>query len=183
MQNIKLDHHVQAHVWIDERQQIICPRTETISKELAKGLTKKSPNKRGGLEILMPAGARFFYGLLGAEFIPNDSGSFLLEVLIATNQENIYEQSIASKLDQVRVGLPSEYSQSVIEGAIESLNETTLARFGSGVLTFDQAAHGKVGSSNIFFRHIATTVIQLLMIERSSNTQEVTQIVKTYSLV
>ena len=41
MQTIKLDRHVQARVWIDENPQIIYSATETISKNVANGLTKK----------------------------------------------------------------------------------------------------------------------------------------------
>jgi hypothetical protein len=53
---------------------------------------------------------------------------------------------------------------------------------GSGVLRFDKAAHGEIGSSNKFFRKIAATVVQLLMLDKASNEKEVTEIVKTYSL-
>ncbi|MFP5269071.1 hypothetical protein [Coleofasciculus sp.] len=182
MQTIKLDRHVQARVWIDENPRAIYPATEIISKNIANGLTKKNKNKRGSVEILIPVGARFFYGFLGAEFIPNDSDSFGIEILVSTEHENIYAESIASEFDQIRLGLPSEYSQSVLDGAIESLAEKKLGEFGSGMLRFDQAAHSQIGSSNKFFRHIARTVVQLLMIDRSRK-EEISEIVKTYSLV
>jgi hypothetical protein len=182
MQTIKLDRHVQARVWIDENPRAIYPATEIISKNIANGLTKKNKNKRGSVEILIPVGARFFYGFLGAEFLPNDSGSFGIELLVSTEHENIYAESIASEFDQIRLGLPSEYSQSVLDGAIESLAEKKLGEFGSGMLRFDQAAHSQIGSSNKFFRHIARTVVQLLMIDRSRK-EEISEIVKRYSLV
>ena len=184
MQTIKLDRHAQARVWIDENPRAIYPATEIISKNIANGLTKKNKNKnkRGSIEIIIPVGARFFYGFLGAEFIPNDSGSFGIELLVSTEHENIYAESIASEFDQIRLGLPSEYSQSVLAGAIESLAEKKLGEFGSGILRFDQAAHSQIGSSNKFFRHIARTVVQLLMIDRSRK-EEISEIVKTYSLV
>lgn len=183
MQTLQLERHVQARVWIDENPQAIYPATEIISKNVANGLTKANKKKRGGLEILIPVGARFFYGFLGAEFFPNDSGSFGIEVLVSTEHENIYAESIASEFDQIRLGLPSEYSQSVLDGAIESLTEKKLGEFGSGILRFDQAAHSQIGSSNKFFRHIARTVVQLLMIDHSKNNEEISEIVKTYSLV
>ena len=183
MQDIKLDFHRQARVWIEDRPQAIYPASETLTKNLGSKLTINSRKKRGSLEILIPVGAKFFYGLLGAEFIPNDSGIFSLEVLVSTNHEKIYEQSIASKLDQIRVGLPSEYSESVIDAVIKFLDKERLTRFGSGVLRFEQAAHSEIGSSNKFFRHIATTVVQLLVADHANNAQEVTKIVTRSSLV
>jgi len=182
MQTIKLDRHVQARVWIDENPRAIYPATEIISNNIANGLTKKNKNKRGSIEILIPVGARFFYGFLGAEFLPNDSGHFGIELLVSTEHENIYAESIASEFDQIRLGLPSEYSQSVLDGAIESLAEKKLGELGSGILRFDQAAHSQIGSSNKFFRHIARTIVQLLMIDGSGK-EEISEIVKTYSLV
>ena len=120
---------------------------------------------------------------MGAEFIPNDSGSFGIELLVSTEHENIYAESIASEFDQIRLGLPSEYTKSVLDGATESLTEKKLGELGSGILRFDKAAHSHIGSSNKFFRHISRTVVELLMIDRSRNNEEISEIVKTYSLV
>ena len=184
MQDIELGFHRKARVWIYDKPQILYPAIETVSLDIERSLSRNSQKeKTGALEILIPVGGRFFYGLLGAEFIPNDSGNFTVEVLISTDQERIYKQSIASKLDQIRVGLPSEYSQSVINGITEPLNKETLRKLGSGLLRFNQGAYSNVGSSNKIFRHIATTVVQLLMVQRGSNDQEVTKIVKDYSSV
>jgi hypothetical protein len=130
---------------------------------------------------MIPVGGRILYGLLGAQFIPNNSGNFSIEVLVSTNTESVFQQSIAANLDKVRVGLPREYSQSVIDGVLYSLDKKSLEILGSGVLRFDKAAHGEIGSSNKFFRKIAATVVQLLMLDKTSNGKEVTAIVKAYS--
>ena len=182
MKKLDLDFHSKALVWIGDYPSLIYPAIDVINQDVYTGLSINYGEKRAALEIMLPVGSRVLYGLLGAKFIPNNSGKFSLEVLVSTNSEAVFQQSLAAKLDQVRIGLPSEYSQSVIDGTLHSLDQKSLESLGSGVLRFDKAAHGEIGSSNKFFRKIAATVVQLLMLDKASNEKEVTEIVKTYSL-
>ena len=181
MQKIELDFHSKAYIWMDSNPGIIYSASEVLTKEVCTDLPRKSDRKQAALEILIPVGARFLYGLLGAEFIPNDSGKFSLEVLLSTNNASIFQQSIASELDLVRVGLPREYSQSVVEGALQSLNNKSLETLGCGVLQFNQAAHGEIGSSNKFFCQIAGTVVQLLTLNPVEDEKALAEIVKAYN--
>ena len=184
MKNINLNFHSQARVWIEDAPSIIYPVIDTLTKDVQTGLTRNSERQRQvALEILIPVGVRILYGLLGAKFIPHDSGKLSLAVLVSTNNEFIFEQSIASQLDRVRVGLPNEYSQSIVDGALKALDRETIVKLGSGLIQFDLAAHGEIGSSNKFFRKIAAIVVQLLTIDTGSSEQEVTEIVKNYSFV
>jgi len=183
MQNITLDFHIQARVWLQEHPQIIYSATDLIEREVGSGLEKKAGDKRAALEILIPVGPRFLYGLLGAKFIPNDSGKIVVQILVSTTEEADYKKSIASEqhLDTVRVGLPREYSNSVIEGALQALNPQSCTELGSGILRFDQAAWGEIGSSNKIFRQIAATVVQLLALNSDKNQTQLTEIIKAYT--
>lgn len=165
MLTINLDYHGKACVWMDDSPSIIYPVIDIISQDLKTNLPQKSNPKKVVLEVLIPVGARICYGLLGVEFIPNSSGKLSLEVCLSTENEAIFVKSIAAKLDVVRVGLPKEYGNGVIEGVKLGLNERFLEVLGSGVLRFDQAAHGEIGSSNQFFRQISATIIQLLSLD------------------
>jgi len=71
--------------------------------------------------------------------------------------------------DQVRRGLPREYADSVMEGAIYT---NSISPLGSGVLQFNCAAHGEVGSSPNAFRQLGEMVTRLLQMDPSSVTVE-----------
>ena len=183
MQNLDLDVHSKARIWIQEKPDLLYPVDEIITQLLETGLSQKSETRQVALEILIPVGARVCYGFLGANFTPNNSGELSLEVRTATENEAIFRESLAHKLDTVRVGLPHEYSQSVIAGVKESFSPQLLQTLGSGVICFDKAAHGEMSSSNKFFYQIAVTVMHLLLLDKISPQEQITEVVKTYSLV
>jgi len=182
---INLDLHGQACVWLQDSPEILYyPALDIINKDLKTGLVQKlKARKQAVLEIMIPVGPRVCYGLLGAQFIPNDSDKLSLEVRVSTEEESIFESSIAAQVDTVRIGLPEEYSQSVIDGIVASRDYEMIKTLGSGVILVDKAAHGEINSSKKFFRNIAATVIQLLLLKKASTKSEVTDIVKNYSLL
>ncbi len=181
MQDINLDFHSKARVWLKDSPAIIYPALEVITKNVRTGLTCKSVTRQATLEIIIPVSPRVCYGLLGAVFIPNKSGNLSVEIRVSTDSESILNNSIAAQFDTVRVGLPMEYSQSIIEEIFNSLNNQVIDFFGSGVIRFDKAAHGEISSSKKIFRSVAAIVMQLLLLEQVSPPEEVTKIVKTYS--
>lgn len=187
MQTINLDFHSRARVWLKDKPRIIYPALDIITldmitKDIQTGLAYKPGRRQTALEIIIPVGPRVCYGLLGAEFIPNNFGKLSVEVRVSTENESIFPSSIADEFDTVKIGLPEEYSQSVIDGIVNSLNNQIIQTLGSGVIKIEQAAHGEISSSKKMFRNIAATVIQLLLLDQVSPQEEVTEIVKTYGL-
>lgn len=187
MQTINLDFHSRARVWLKDKPHIIYPALDIITldmitKDMQTGLAYKPDRRQTALEIIIPVGPRVCYGLLGAEFIPNNFGKLSVEVRVSTENESIFPSSIADEFDTVKIGLPEEYSQSVIDGIVNSLNNQIIQTLGSGVIKIEQAAHGEISSSKKMFRNIAATVIQLLLLDQVSPQEEVTEIVKTYGL-
>lgn len=187
MQTINLDFHSRARVWLKDKPRIIYPALDIITldmitKDMQTGLAYKPDRRQTALEIIIPVGPRVCYGLLGAEFIPNNFGKLSVEVRVSTENESIFPSSIADEFDTVKIGLPEEYSQSVIDGIVNSLNNQIIQTLGSGVIKIEQAAHGEISSSKKMFRNIAATVIQLLLLDQVSPQEEVTEIVKTYGL-
>lgn len=182
MQTINLGFHSEACVWLKDKPSIIYPALDIITKDIQTGLACKSGNRQTALEIMIPVGPRVCYGLLGAEFIPNNSGKLSVEVRVSTENESIFHSSIAAQFDTVKIGLPEEYSQSVIDGIVNSLNNQMIQTLGSGIIKIEQAAHGEMSSSKKMFRNIAATIIHLLVLDQVSPQEEVTAIVKAYSL-
>lgn len=184
MQTIDLGFHSQARVWLKDSLPFIYPALDIISQDIQTGLACKSETRQAALEIFIPVGPRVCYGLLGAKFIPNPSGKLSVEVRVSTENESIFSSSMAAKVDTVKIGLPEEYSQSVMEGIVNSLIDDAklIETLGSGVIAIEQAAYGEISSSKKMFRNIAATVIQLLLLDQASCQDEVTKIVKTHSL-
>jgi hypothetical protein len=184
MQTIDLGFHSQARVWLKDSLPFIYPALDIISQDIQTGLACKSETRQAALEIFIPVGPRVCYGLLGAKFIPNPSGKLSVEVRVSTENESIFSSSMAAQVDTVKIGLPEEYSQSVMEGIVNSLtNDAKLIEtLGSGVIAIEQAAYGEISSSKKMFRNIAATVIQLRLLDQASCQDEVTKIVKTHSL-
>ena len=183
MQNIDFDLHSKARVWITDNPSIIYPALDIVTQDIKSGLKCKSAPRKAALEINIPVGPRSCYGLLGAKFIPNNSGNLSLEIAVSTDSESIFTDALAAQIDTVRIGLPMEYCQSVIEGIINSLTPENMEILGSGIIVFAQAAHGEISSSNQIFRNIAATVILLLLLDNACHQQQVTEILKTYNLV
>lgn len=183
MQTIDLGFHSQARVWLKDSLPFIYPALDIISQDIQTGLACKSETRQAALEIFIPVGPRVCYGLLGAKFSPNPSGKLSVKVRVSTENESIFSSSMAATVDTVKIGLPEEYSQSVMEGIVNSLTDPKLIEtLGSGVIAIEQAAYGEISSSKKMFRNIAATVIQLLLLDEASCQDEVTKIVKTHSL-
>lgn len=182
MQIIDLGFHGEARVWLEETLFLSYPALDLIEKDIKIGLRKElESSKTAILEVLFYASPRFFYGLLGVEFVPNNTGKLSIQLKVSTENENLYTNSIAKEVDTVRVGLPEEYAQSVIDGIMDSLTEANIELFGSGLIQIEQAAHAEISSSNKTFRNIAATAIQLLLLDRTNSEKEETaEVVKNY---
>lgn len=131
---------------LEKRYSISCGESSSEAFEVA-------------AEILIPRGARSLYGLLGARFSPI-KGSDLLVTLPASEEssEQIFPGSLASKFDDVRVGLLSEYADFVTEGVATAIEDKVLV--GTGCLALSCAAHGAASSNGPIFRALAYWLVQ-----------------------
>lgn len=109
------------------------------------------------VEMIIPSAGRALYGLLGAKFVSDRSGELLVKLAVSENVEAEIDWSLASSIDKVCAGLPVEYADSVLDGVIHSGKI-----LGSGVLFFNCAAHGEIGSSPQMFRQLALRVVRLI---------------------
>jgi hypothetical protein len=78
-----------------------------------------------------------------------------------------WQGSLAADIDEVRIGLPREYSEAVLEGLFAGLLKPP-----SGSLSVAEAAHGLVGSSSAFFRNLARATAELLCLGESEFANE-----------
>lgn len=155
---LNLSRYRKARIWLGTLPELNYPVVKVLSR------TKKDAKKidisevrRTAIEMFIPTGGRFIYGLLESEFTPTNSGEFSIKVATSTDTGNPVDWSLAASVDEVCAGIPLEYSESVIEGALSAADV-----LGSGILCFEGGAHGALGSSNRIFRHLATTAVRIL---------------------
>ena len=106
----------------------------------------------------MPLGPMIMYGLLGAHYRPQPGGTELAVDVGCTEAKARASFATLSvvKPEVARKGLPREFGDSVLQGVDDALRER--AGLGPGVLFFDCAASGDIGSSPIAFRTLARAV-------------------------
>jgi hypothetical protein len=108
------------------------------------------------------------YGLLGAEFTPDDSGRLVID--LATSDDNGPPATWAlasSRVEDVRIGLPQEYVPGVLKG-LSGVEEV----FGAGRMRIACAAHGVYGSSQVIFRWLTRANISLIASENQTPGEE-----------
>jgi hypothetical protein len=110
------------------------------------------------LEAFVPRGARAEYGLLGFTFEASAVKDLDVEVQYSEGQGDSWPESLAKQIDDVRLGLPREYANRVLDAA--SAFATRLLP--PGRLKVVEAAHGLVGSSGEVFRRLTIGALSLL---------------------
>jgi hypothetical protein len=114
------------------------------------------------IEALVPRGARADYGLLGVAFDPGGAGHLRAAVRYCSADGVRWTESLATSIDDVRIGLPKEYSDASLEGILSGLRQPP-----PGSLSIAEAAHGLVGSSAAFFRRLGCVAGQLVFLDES----------------
>jgi len=157
----------------------IFPSVREVSPERNNFTLGERIKREAAIERLIPAGPKFQYGLIGGRYIEEDID--FLKILLLVNEEGeIYTDSLASKIDIVRIGLPSEYIYSVIKGVQETHSEATrrleeethckqFVEFQRnethslrGTLTLNCSAFGKIGSCPYLFYQLSKDLINLM---------------------
>jgi len=171
---LALSHEKRARIWFDNPEEYVAQpfslRTVRVVPKSHLELHKNTVV----VELFVPGGACFGYGLLGATVV--DVGhqigdGIAVEIPVTGPSGPIYPGSLAGQLDVVRWGLPAEYAEAVAAGAQDSL----VAEGGPSVggIQFTWAAHAFVGSSNYWFRRLAALVTRLLITPNQRNLQDV----------
>ena len=165
---LNLSGYRKARIWLGELPKLNYPILNVLSRTKDEKKVDISEVRRTAIEMLIPTGGCFIYGLLEAEFTPTNLGEFSIKVATSANTGNPVDWSLATSVDEVCAGIPLEYSESVIEGALSAGDI-----LGSGILCFEGGAHGAVGSSKHIFRHLATTAVRILVYPFESISEEI----------
>lgn len=161
--------HNRARLWCGESPSW-CDRDDypatkqIVSRTLGLAASAAVPALLVALEILVPRGGRAEYAALMATLKTGATGTATITVEVTDADGPAYVDSLAKRMDTVRLGLPAEYAQAIADSAaaqIESAREGAIVP--GRLITFARALHGEVGSSQAIFASVARSLCQLLV--------------------
>jgi hypothetical protein len=159
MRTVRIGRYGKARVWLGELPELTYPVLDVLERTLEAGDSPLSGVRRAAIEMLLPRGGRALYGLLGAELTPRCSGRLVVQVAVSGRTEPQFIRSLAARIDDVRLGIPDEYAVSVLDGVSRTDESRSL---GPGMVRFDRAAHGAVGSAQWLFQRLSAAIVRLL---------------------
>ncbi len=162
MLELSVTHEGKARVWLQELPHCLYSVSQVLKCDIAAEESQEAGGRCAGIEVFLHRGGYCPYGLLGGLFVPAVSESVTLQVGISTSNGQVMDNTLAGLIDQVKIGLPFAYAESVLLGAA---SVSALSHLGSGTLLFDCAAHGEVGSSPHIFHRLAAIVTQLISLD------------------
>ena len=168
----------KMRVWLEEFPDSHYVVSEVLQYQLSADDLSETQQRCVAIEIVLHQGGYNPYGLLGAYFVPVRSDRLTIEVHISSEDGRIAPTTLAGGMDKIKIGLPQEYAESVLAGAISA---SSLSRLGAGRLCFDCAAHGEIGSSTNIFHRLAMLVVELLVLgPETILAGELTEIIESF---
>lgn len=162
---LTLNRFLKVRLWLGELPATDYQTVALEERTLTTGRSVVANARRAAVEVFKVTCGPSSYGLLGAEFVPRSSDDLRIHIAVSLDYDRPFEGALASSHDDVRVGLPSQYVKSVLDG---SAGADEIRDLGAGDLDFKCAAHGLVGSSQVVFDRLAGTVVMLLATDAES---------------
>jgi hypothetical protein len=114
------------------------------------------------VELMRPRGGRTEYGLLGADYVPDERFGALSVHMPKAEQGAVnrpYVSDLIVRPEWARAGLPPPYAEAVRSAVVATPAETLRP----GTLRFNCAAHGAVGSTAKIFAELTRLLLVLVM--------------------
>jgi hypothetical protein len=160
VRTLRFGKHKQARVWLDELPDSRYAALHTIVRQTIAGGDSTPVRTRAAVELYVPTGPRWYYGLLGGEWYADPTeNSCRVSVSIAGANTKPLTDSLAA-LDKVHTGLPLEFAEAVCVGLQTTLQQ--LAVVPRGTLAIICAAHGEIGSCDAVFQQLGAVLVKLL---------------------
>lgn len=159
MRMISLLPGVRARFWLDDLPDLAYPIVEVMERSITVRQSPAGDARRAAVELVTRAGHPSSYGLLGGSFTPQQTSRLVIQVASLTAGAERVEWALAGGNDDVYAGLLGEDAVGVLDGVEAAMAEHDL---GAGVLRFDHAAHGVIGSSRSLFGRLGRIVVALL---------------------
>jgi len=157
MKLLQLSRFTEARIWLSQATPGFVS-SASVRSCVAGDLQAKSVAQQVTLEAYQPRGARACHGLLGLAFVGRPGTMLDVEVRYSSGDGPSWLGSRARESDDVRLGLPLEYAQPILDAATSFVSH----RFPPGRLEVVEAAHGFVGSSPDMFRRLTLATLSLM---------------------
>lgn len=158
MISLLLSHNRKARIWISDLPEGVLVEPSSHVERRFSSNKRLVDSRKIAIELFIPRGARFDYGLIGGEFITNESNEFVTTVCHSI-EARVLADSLVDVLDEVKVGLPLDYADAVLEGIV---SESAHAALPTGHLLVCCAAYGRFGSSVFFFRLLGKILFRMM---------------------
>jgi len=158
MFNLLLSHSRKARIWISDLPEGVLLEPSSHVERRFSSNTRLGDSRKIAIELFIPRGARFDCGLIGGEFVPNESNEFVTTVCHSIGAR-VLADSLVDSLDEVKVGLPLDYADAVLEGIAA---ESTHSALPTGHLRVGCAAYGRFGSSVFFFKLLGKILFRMM---------------------
>ena len=153
MKTLTLTPTATARIWLTSTFTMLPP--DGVERRITDATADTLVRDSVILEAFVPRGGRAEYGLVG--FIHRSAAGYNVEVEVPfiDEQSPLLPDSLAARVDEVRLGIPRDFAKSVLDAiGCEPLPP--------GVLRVTAAAHGRVGSSKAFFARLTSAAVHLL---------------------
>lgn len=170
MRILELANQGRAQVWLGDVPDAAYEAAKTVKWSAQAETTVRGKLTLAAIEIFLPLGPHWMYGLLGGQFKPELKDRLDVDVLVSSSTERFFVSELTRKSDDVRTGLPVEYVEATIDGI--SLARGELDKVAPGTLVINRAAHGQIGSSEVVFKHLAVALVKLFNIEGETPTDD-----------
>lgn len=172
-----------GRIWINDVPEIKYKEINKLTSAVeVKEIINMEPC-RMALELLLSRRDISNYAFIGVKYIPNKEKNLNISVYVSEDEGEILDDNIAMKSDNVFIGIPNEYAETVLSTANKVIEG--LPQFSSGDLEFYIGAHGEVGSSKLSFSKVTELIIKLLVIEREGikSLNQIEELISNESLV
>ena len=152
----------RARVWFDSPPPNVCLSAGPTNfyRRIDAPDARVLKHKTVTVELFIPVGGRFLYGLLGCEVIGEQASALNIIVQASSKKEHKFTESLVGDLDTVWSGISDEYANAVLDGA-----SIGASKFGSPAVEavrFCFAAHGEMSSTVSIFERLGMATVALL---------------------
>jgi hypothetical protein len=166
----KLKNYNEVRIWDYLPKEFLSGKQDINICEFPSNENFLLGNKSLLLELMIARGGRIIYGALGCDYKYEDNGKICLEIL--TKKTNyLFENSLLGNIENIYLGLPNEYLNSVLRGIKKAYQDGRLNL--KGRLRFCYAAYGEVSSCEWVFYILSYMLTSMLNFNKNNITAEI----------
>jgi hypothetical protein len=160
MITIELSSHRKACVWLNNLPQASYVGDQTLKKDVAPTRPSLKAIHSVAIEVLIPQGARYLYGLVGAELKPTkENKTHIFTVISKKEKQEKYFHSIVNS-EHSYIGLPVELANAVTSGLLLAKDQEG---FPACDLWVNCAVYDNAGSSESFFMKLGVILFKIMI--------------------